>query len=224
MTAWGNVGLWDREYEEARAIPSSHRLAPSHSIITLQEGLGIAPGARVLDAGAGTGRHSLWLARQGCTVDAVDVSPVACELLTERVWASGLTSITVTNERLDPGNLPDEQYDIILDSYVSCHILDEDDRRWYLSGLREKLRPGGKLYTACLGADDEYYAEQADGLLATDPLNGITKLLQPRSEFKLGLMAVASHSLAIVSTFEDEVRDRTYDREVFAGIMSNTRL
>ena len=41
----------------------------------------VVPGARVLDCGAGTGRHALPLARRGCPVTAVDLSePMIAEL------------------------------------------------------------------------------------------------------------------------------------------------
>ena len=39
--------------------------------------LGLAPGARVLDAGCGFGRFAAALAKQGCETVGVDISPAA---------------------------------------------------------------------------------------------------------------------------------------------------
>ncbi|MGB8649705.1 MAG: class I SAM-dependent methyltransferase [Mycobacteriales bacterium] len=39
--------------------------------------LHLPPGARVLELGCGPGRNAIWLAEQGCQVDALDLSAEA---------------------------------------------------------------------------------------------------------------------------------------------------
>jgi 2-polyprenyl-3-methyl-5-hydroxy-6-metoxy-1,4-benzoquinol methylase len=38
---------------------------------------GVVPGAKILDAGCGTGRYAIELARRGYLVDGLDLSPAA---------------------------------------------------------------------------------------------------------------------------------------------------
>lgn len=54
---------------------TSHRNFPAHE----KHALGFARG-RVLDAGCGAGRHSLYLQRRGLRVTAIDISPQVVEL------------------------------------------------------------------------------------------------------------------------------------------------
>jgi SAM-dependent methyltransferase len=168
----------------------------------------------------------LYLARQGCSVHAVDASGVACEVLRDRARSLDDLQhrITVEQAHLDTDELPDARYDVVIDSYVSCHLLDGDARRRYLSGLRRLLRRGGTLYTACMGTDDEYYAAHASGTagaipIAVDPLNGVAKLLQPRVLFREGLAEFSQIEAVTAERFVDLVAGQTYRREVLAAIV-----
>ncbi len=138
----------------------------------------------VLDIGAGTGRHAIYLASLGARVHAIDCSAVACRLHTERLMARGLKeSVTIENAIVDLNDLPDGRYDLIIDSYVSCHILSAAERRAFLSALVSRLAPQGRLYTAGMGDTDTYYRRHLfrskPDAIAVDPLNDISKLLQP---------------------------------------------
>jgi SAM-dependent methyltransferase len=223
-SAWSNTDLWDREYTHLCAIPSSYRTAPSHSFVRLEGTLKAGPGASVLDAGCGTGRHALHLARMGCSVHAVDVSGAACEVLRARasVHSDLARRITVEHALLGGADLPDARYDIVLDSYVSCHLLSFQARNDYLDGLRRLLRPGGVLYTSCVGADDEYYKVRATRsaaaeMIATDPLNGVTKFLQPRVAFGAHLSEFALVKAVTTERFLDAVGGSMFRREVLAA-------
>lgn len=224
-SAWADADRWDREYRDVRSIPSSHRFAPSHALRQLESLLHVGDGARVLDAGAGGGRHALHFADRGCRVDAVDVSPIACDLLAERV--DGLTSsrgsVSVLHGAVGATSLPDERYDLVLDAYVSCHLLVDNDRLEYLDALLGVVRPGGVVFTCVMGAEDEFYAGHRAGPaeldLATDPANGVTKLLQHRESFTQSLSALDASGVATTCTFSDAVDGRMYRREVLAAIV-----
>jgi SAM-dependent methyltransferase len=176
----------------------------------------------VLDAGCGTGRHALFLASRGCVVHAVDISGTACGILRDRIQFRGQVArrISVEQAALEADDLPDSQYDVILDSYVSCHMLTAEARLAYLRALRRQLRPGGVLYTTSMGAADAYYGPLARGRkLATDPLNGITKRLETPSEFRELLNTVGPIVDVTAERFVDQVAGSSHRRQVLAGVV-----
>ena len=61
---------------------------------------------RVLDVGAGTGLHSLYLQNQGLSVCAIDISPEACEVMR----AQGMNKVHCT----DISDFQNESFDTIL--------------------------------------------------------------------------------------------------------------
>ncbi|TMK42210.1 MAG: class I SAM-dependent methyltransferase [Actinobacteria bacterium] len=98
--------------------------------------LELPPGARILDAGCGSGRNMVELARFG-VVTGVEVSPASIEAARSRnvgeVVAGSLT------DRLP---FPDAAFDLAVSFDVLEHL---DDDRAALGELRRVVRPGGQL-------------------------------------------------------------------------------
>ena len=107
-----------------------------------------APG-RALDVACGLGRHALWLARLGFTVDAVDVADIAVAHVAAMARERGLSVRASREELRAPGSLPEPPYDAI----VVVHFLDRD----LLPRFADALAPGGLLaveaFLAHPGAD-----------------------------------------------------------------------
>lgn len=223
-SAWGDAAAWDREYAEVRAIPASVRSVPSRALRRLEWSLGDLAGATVLDVGAGAGRHTVHLASRGARVYAIDSSDVACRLLAERVGVAGLAaSVAVEHGRLDADDLPDGRFDLIVDSYASCHIVSAGGRRAFLDALMSRLARHGRLYTAGMGAGDSYYrrhlASGAPDPIAVDPLNDVPKLLQragvaARDGAELGRVVAST-----TERFTEPVAGRGERREVHASVL-----
>jgi SAM-dependent methyltransferase len=103
---------------------------------------GVLPGAALLDAGCGTGRHSHELARRGYVVCGVDLSP-------------DLIGIAMQSGSGQPGDatfnvgdllmLPAERYEGIVCRGVLNDIIDEDRRDRAFAAFARALRPGGVL-------------------------------------------------------------------------------
>ncbi len=98
----------------------------------VKEFFGLSQGTAALDIAAGSGRNALFLASQGFTVDAVDISEEGLALLAGRHCA-----VRTICADLDTFDIPAERYDLI----VNILFL---NRRLFPQ-IREGLRPGGLL-------------------------------------------------------------------------------
>ena len=96
----------------------------------------IKPGDRVFEAGAGTGRYSHALARQGYTVDALELVEHNIEIFRKNIQADEKITITQGNA-LDLSAFPDNTYNITLLLGPLYHLYSIEDKR---RALREAIR------------------------------------------------------------------------------------
>lgn len=97
---------------------------------------GFAPGARILDLGAGVGRHALWLAKQGFDVTALDAAPDGLA----RIDAAG--GVATVQSRMHDLPFADGAFDHVLSWNVIYHG-DEDILLRTIAEIRRVLKPGG---------------------------------------------------------------------------------
>lgn len=215
--------VWDREYDTFRAIPSSTRRLPSKALLLFSEILSFENMGRVLDAGCGPGRNSIYLAKKGCEVDAIDFSHVALnELLNEAAKAKVSDKISSLYCELE-NDLPfnNDTHELALDSYVSCHFIDRALRQHYLSELARVLRPDGFLFSTQFSIDDEYYRSLIRGdnngrSVVIDPNNGVTKALYSEERVKDLFSEWFSLVHFVRFEFDDIVLGETYRRVILA--------
>ncbi len=103
---------------------------------------GVPAPARLLDAGYGTGRYALELARQGYDVSGIDRSPA---MIAEARAAAGPARAV----SFDVGDIVDRTeigtYDAVLCRGVLNDLLDERERQGAFSTFARALRDGGLL-------------------------------------------------------------------------------
>ena len=108
---------------------------------------GIGPGSALLDAGCGTGRYAVELARRGLVVTGVDRSP---ELLAEarrRVGDAGLPIPLLEADLLDlPVSPGGGLHDAIVCRGVLNDVIGAAARAAVLGGFARVLRPGGVVW------------------------------------------------------------------------------
>jgi SAM-dependent methyltransferase len=116
----------------------------------LVEALDLDPGARVLDAGCGPGRHSLALAARGMEVVGVDLSPDFVALARAAASERG---IDARFEEMDVRDLPfDGEFDAVVCLCQGGFGLLRGDDEQAIGPLARALRPGGRLALSAFSA------------------------------------------------------------------------
>ena len=125
---------WDARYAEGAYDERPH---PSAFLRDCLEGGALPAPDRALDLACGAGRNAIYLAQNGWTVDAVDISPVALERARLRSGEGAQLAIHYLEQDLDAGFAGTGRYDLIVNiRYVNLPLLHT---------LIDRLRPGGAL-------------------------------------------------------------------------------
>ncbi|KAF4406852.1 MULTISPECIES: cyclopropane-fatty-acyl-phospholipid synthase family protein [Streptomyces] len=131
------VTFWDGVYA---ARPAAADPRPNDRLV---ETAADVPPGDVLDLGCGDGGDTLWLARRGWRVTAVDISAVAVARVAERAGSLGLGD-RVTAERHDlRESFPEGRFDLVTAHYL--HTPFDLDRAAVLRTAARALLPGGRL-------------------------------------------------------------------------------
>lgn len=108
---------------------------------------------RVLDAGGGPGRYSIWLAEHGYTVEHLDVSAEQVRLAREKAAEHGVSD-RVTCQQGDIRDLPfdDAQFDAVccLGGPLS-HVVDSDERARVASELARVATADAPVFVSVIG-------------------------------------------------------------------------
>lgn len=112
----------------------------------------LTPGDRVLEIGAGTGRYSHALARQGYTVDALELIEHNIEVFRKNTQPMENVTITQGNA-LDLSVFSDNTYDITLLLGPLYHLYSQADKRLAISEAIRVTKPGGVIFAAYVMSD-----------------------------------------------------------------------
>ncbi|MGH3223913.1 MAG: class I SAM-dependent methyltransferase [Streptosporangiaceae bacterium] len=135
---------WDWAYGEGGQAPwDIGRPQPAFARLASE---GLLAG-RVLDAGCGTGEHTLLAASSGADAVGVDLSPLAIERAREKAATRGIKARFEVADALSLADLG-LTCDTIIDSGL-FHVFDDDGRAGYVQSLASVLRPGGTCYLMC---------------------------------------------------------------------------
>ena len=136
---------WDTSYVSAAAPPPWDIGRPQPAFLRLAD-RGLLSG-RLLDAGCGTGEHTLLAAASGAEATGVDISPRAIARARGKAAARGLQARFEVADVLSLGQFG-MTFDTIVDSGV-FHVFSDADRPRYVASLAEVLRSGGHCYLMC---------------------------------------------------------------------------
>ncbi|MGH9055596.1 MAG: class I SAM-dependent methyltransferase [Acidimicrobiales bacterium] len=143
MTAADAAHDWDGAYggppppwDIGRPQPAFVRLADA----------GALTGA-LLDAGCGTGEHTILASRRDAGELGIDVSPRAIEMARSKASERGVDAGFQVLDALRIVTL-DESFDTIVDSGL-FHVFDDAARARYVAAVHAVLRAGGHLHLMC---------------------------------------------------------------------------
>jgi tellurite methyltransferase len=123
---------WDQRY----ADPSGNFKTDPHPLL-VRYAPPCRPGLRALELACGLGRDALWLAAQGCRVDAIDISFTALRQARADMLRRQIDGVNFILADLDHFPLPDRPYDLV---YI-FRFLD----RGLFPAIRERVHPGGRV-------------------------------------------------------------------------------
>jgi cyclopropane fatty-acyl-phospholipid synthase-like methyltransferase len=121
---------------------------PQPAVLRLVDAGAFGPaGARVLDAGCGTGEHALLLASAGHRVVGVDLAEEAIRRAAAKSDERGVAATFLVRDALDLAGLA-RTFDAALDVGL-FHTLGDEDRPRYAASLAAVVRPGGRAFLLC---------------------------------------------------------------------------
>lgn len=135
-------------FDDARAFWDERFSAPEYifgrepnRFLVSQQAL-IRRGMRVLDVATGEGRNAVWLARQGCEVLGIDISPIAIAKARTLAAQQGVeVGFEVADVR--QWRWPPETFDAVVTIFIQFAAPAE--RAAVFQGMTCALRPGGIL-------------------------------------------------------------------------------
>lgn len=107
----------------------------------------LTPGARILEVGAGTGRYSLALAKQGHAVDAVELIQHNIDIFKNNITPDMYINVRQGNAK-DLSCFEDNTFDVTLLLGPMYHLFNEADKLKALSEALRVTKKGGVLLTA----------------------------------------------------------------------------
>ena len=130
------MSLQDKEKWDAKYIKKSELLRPREASANIKKFVGKSAGAKALDLACGAGRNTIYLAKQGYEVDALDIAAVALDaLVAESIREEVHELVNAQLSDLDSFAPAAESYELI----VMMNFLD----RALLERVKEGLKIGG---------------------------------------------------------------------------------
>ena len=136
-------------------------------------------GTKVLELGAGTGRYSIALAKEGMEVTAVELVPRNVEVLRER--SKGIPGIeAVQGDATDLSRFADDTYDVSLVFGPMYHLYDKDEVNKAIDEVIRVTKPGGAILFAFISVYGIMYSNYLQGNWAAGEEENFTRDYQTR--------------------------------------------
>ncbi|MGM9646963.1 MAG: class I SAM-dependent methyltransferase [Eubacteriales bacterium] len=118
----------------------------------------LQPGARILDAGAGAGEYSLYFARQGYEVCALELADNNIRAFRKKIMPEDRIEL-VQGNALDLSCYADEFFDAVLLLGPLYHLHSVEDRKRCIREAKRVCKRDGKLFFAFISNDMVFLTE-----------------------------------------------------------------
>jgi len=147
-----NVDLWEKVYEW-NMQNKNYMIYPDEDVIRIIKKYFLPSGSkRVLDAGCGSGRHTIALLREGLDVTAVDTSDTGLEIL-DHLVSKDKFHVKISKSSITKLPFNDNHFDAVL-CWGVLHYLNESERDAAMVELSRVLKPGGYIGLTLRSTED----------------------------------------------------------------------
>ena len=112
----------------------------------------LKPGATILDVGAGAGEYSLYFARKGYEVCALELTDANIRAFRKKVKREDAIDL-VQGNAVDLSRYADESFDAVLVFGPLYHLHSEEDQQKCIAEAKRVCKPDGKLFFAFISND-----------------------------------------------------------------------
>lgn len=144
MDAFASLTSYYEQYDEDGRLASRHGTVEYRTTMRYIERY-LTPGARILEIGAGTGRHSHALARRGYAVDAVELVQHNIGLFRQNTQPGEPVTITQCTAT-DLHAFADSAYDLTLLLGPMYHLFTPENQHAALAEALRVTKPGGVIW------------------------------------------------------------------------------
>lgn len=120
----------------------------------------LKPGDRILDIGAGAGEYSLYFARKGYTVSALELADSNIRAFRRKLTPEDDIRL-IQGNAVDLSSFPDVSFDIVLLFGPLYHLHKAEDRQRCIAEALRVCKPQGKLFFAFISHDFVFMTEFA---------------------------------------------------------------
>jgi 2-polyprenyl-3-methyl-5-hydroxy-6-metoxy-1,4-benzoquinol methylase len=133
-------GFWSARYRDAG---DDYLFGTAPNKFLASQAARFGDGVSVLAVADGEGRNSVWLAEQGCTVTATEISPVALEKAAKLARGRHVAVDFVQVDIFD-WDWPNEAFDAVVGIFIQ--FAGPAERTRQLAGMKQAVRAGGMLF------------------------------------------------------------------------------
>jgi len=135
--------------EEGRLLSKHGQVEYRTTMKYIHEMMGDTGRKKILEVGAGTGRYSIALAKEGHEVDALEYTEHNLELMNTKIAGEGLLNIrTHHGTALDLSRFEDESFDMTLVLGPMYHLYTKEDKQKAMAEAIRVTKRGGHIFVA----------------------------------------------------------------------------